>query len=500
MNKVAIIGIDSLDPYLLKKYKSKLPTFSKLIDESPTFISKSIFPTDTVPAWSSIYTGLIPSKHGILYVYDVFDPNLSDLEKIDISILKGKTFWEKIAKKGKKPIIVYPNLIYPAWDGNGVMISRSPFDKKLDEINTEIEVDVYPKNIRKKHSIPKKMKNIYGGFPGKNRMNEWAEAGLKSLKKEHKIALSLFENEDWDFYFVYYNLLDIIQHRFWRFVDKSDPTYPGKNELENSIRDFYIEFDKIVSDFIDSKPDTQFIIMSDHGHKMRPVMTLNINEFLRRKNIVSTRKKKMSFKSKLRKVLLTIITKLHLEPIVISVMTRSKNLTKMGKSVYSLKDSIDEKDSKAFLSNFAGIKSYSYGGIEINRKMIGKKYVEQFIEDLIKQLSSIKDNSGKQIVKWISKREDAFPGKYSKDLFPDIVFELEKEYAVGWDLHSELFGTAYDHKVASGGHSKEAVFLLKNIDRKVKRKKINIVDTAPTVLDLMGIQMKEKDIDGKTIF
>lgn len=37
-NKLAIIGIDSSDPYVILKYRKELPNFSKLIDESPTLI------------------------------------------------------------------------------------------------------------------------------------------------------------------------------------------------------------------------------------------------------------------------------------------------------------------------------------------------------------------------------------------------------------------------------------------------------------------------------
>jgi len=49
MEKVAIIGIDSLDPHLILKYREELPNLSQLIDESPTFIARSVWPVDTIP-------------------------------------------------------------------------------------------------------------------------------------------------------------------------------------------------------------------------------------------------------------------------------------------------------------------------------------------------------------------------------------------------------------------------------------------------------------------
>ena len=43
---------------------------------------------------------------------------------------------------------------------------------------------------------------------------------------------------------------------------------------------------------------------------------------------------------------------------------------------------------------------------------------------------------------------------------PDLLFERKSDFGVGWELHSDLFEKTYDHNVASGGHYKDAIFLL----------------------------------------
>jgi predicted AlkP superfamily phosphohydrolase/phosphomutase len=184
VDKLIIVGIDSLDPYIILKYRSELPNFSKLIDESPTYISESVFPVDTIPAWMSIYTGLHPGNHGILYVYDIFDPNLSDLRKLNISHIKGKTFWDYASQEGFRTIVLYPMLMYPTWKINGIMISKSPFESRIDWIRTETDVDVYPNIIRKIYNIPNKFEGLWGGFPGNRYLKKWAEFGKKIVKRE----------------------------------------------------------------------------------------------------------------------------------------------------------------------------------------------------------------------------------------------------------------------------------------------------------------------------
>jgi predicted AlkP superfamily phosphohydrolase/phosphomutase len=44
------------------------------------------------------------------------------------------------------------------------------------------------------------------------------------------------------------------------------------------------------------------------------------------------------------------------------------------------------------------------------------------------------------------------------------------------------------------------VLLLRNIDKEVKDKVPSIVSVAPSILDLFGLDWKEKRLDGKSIY
>jgi predicted AlkP superfamily phosphohydrolase/phosphomutase len=54
--------------------------------------------------------------------------------------------------------------------------------------------------------------------------------------------------------------------------------------------------------------------------------------------------------------------------------------------------------------------------------------------------------------------------------------------------------------MASGGHNRDAVLLLRNVDKEVKDKVSSIIDVTPSISDLFGIDWKEKRLDGKSIF
>ena len=53
--------------------------------------------------------------------------------------------------------------------------------------------------------------------------------------------------------------------------------------------------------------------------------------------------------------------------------------------------------------------------------------------------------------------------------------------------------------VASGGHAPDAVLLMRNIGRDVARTDISLMDVAPTIVDLLGIDRGGVDFDGASI-
>jgi predicted AlkP superfamily phosphohydrolase/phosphomutase len=500
VNKTMVVGIDSLDPHILLRYKTSLPRFAELMEHSPTLLSKSVFPVDTVPAWASIYTGLRPGNHGLLYVYDIFDPTLSDLQKLDIDLVRGKTFWDYLSRARYRCDIVFPQLMYPPWEVNGAMVSKSPLERRTDWISTETTLSSCPETIMAKNDIPRTLRSLWGGFPGIKQLGEWITLGKTVLETEKEIAISLCKDDNWDLFFVYFNLLDIIQHRLWRFFDERDPTYPGVTPFKTTILDYYKIIDSFVGEFIDTHPDANVIVLSDHGHHSRPVRTVNINEFLRKAGYLTSRGNRMRALSTVRKSVLNVANRLNIEHFLIRLVVTNERLTKAGKSMYSSAGSIDRGKSRAYLSNFAGIKSYPHGGIEINRELMSEDEYEKTRNALIAVLSELKSPDQGPLMECVKVREDVDSGRFCDRIYPDILFWLEDGYGVGWELYSSLYGKASDHQVASGGHNRDAVLLLRNIDKEVKDKAPSIVNVAPSILELFDVDSSGEGFDGHSIF
>jgi predicted AlkP superfamily phosphohydrolase/phosphomutase len=496
MSKLILIGVDSLDPDLLVKYSGVLPNLTKIRGNCPDVSLKSIFPVDSIPAWATIYTGLNPGKHGLVKAFDVFDSDLTGISQIDINILNGKTFWDFAGKSGKRVCILYPLLGHPPWKVNGIMISRAIKEKKAPGKPgwiTERDALSYPEDVLEKYDIPKSMQGVSGRHPGYKNLNKWAQEVKKILIYEADIGLKICKDEEWDLFFIYFSWLDIIQHRLWRFCDSTDPSYPGANIYSNVIMDFYKLIDEIIGRYSNLYSNSGMIIFSDHGHGIRPIKVINVNKVLRENGFFYSKTNNFNLKNyiveKIKINLLGIANRFDIEFMLVDLSTKTKILSSISKNIYTSSANGESSEIQACLSDFAGIKSYPHGGIQIKRNnSFNYQDYENLRSDLIKLLLNLKDcsNNG-TLIEWACKREELYDGPKVGNAYPDIVFELKDGYGVGWNMYANLIGKAYDHNLAPGGHKESAVFLVSNLNRNISKKEINLVDIAPTVLDLLGI-------------
>jgi predicted AlkP superfamily phosphohydrolase/phosphomutase len=481
MNKLFIFGIDALDYDLLIKYIDELPNFKKLISEGELAKSNSVFPPDSDTAWSTIYTGLAPAEHGIVNFVDPLNKSTEYLtQETENEVLKGKTFWDIAGKLGKKVIVLFPHVGFPGWDVNGIMISRS---------SREDNVQVYPSNKSIDFDLSKV--NIIKGFPGgKKELKKFIEKHNELISNEQNLAIKLLTSEEWDLFFVYSSSLDVVKHFVWKYCDETDPSYPGDNDLKNTIKNFYLKYDHILGNYLKYLPkDTSIIVLSDHGHGGRPLKLFNINEFLRRNGFLFSTESKnhgnVIIVEKIKRSILYIIGKYELGKYASKIL---KIFPKI-REVYTSPLSIDWDKTIAYTSDLSGIKAYSYGGIIINRKNANDIDVEYdtIREKIISILSELKiPNSNSRLFQWIKKREDLYEGKYI-DKYPDIVFNFVDEYGAGWEVNGDLFSDSPIQNIVPGSHkANSAVYISYNVKNHHAKDELSVIDESMDIFSLIS--------------
>ena len=504
MTKVMVIGIDSLDPLLLQEFADDLPNFTRLRQSSAEISLKCIFPPDSIPAWVSIHTGLNPARHGLVYVFDVFETQWQEILNIDPDVFRGRTFWDHASNCGKKVCVLFPFVAFPPWPVNGLMVGRAMDERALANgapWETERELRTCPSDAAARYDIPPLIRDVSGKHPGVENLRARTEATHQAIQEKARMGLEISSSVEWDLFFIFFGSLDLIQHSLWRYSDENDPTYPGPNPLEDLIRDSYRTLDGVVGQFLELHPNVTTIVMSDHGHGMRPPKTVNINELLRRQGFLASKGHRLNPLPRLlegaKRSLLDFVQERELDYWLVK-LGKLRLVSSASKEIYMSTASIDMERTLAYLSSFAGPKSYSHGGIEVNRENLNNLGYEEIRSRLIEELSGLGNpHTGELLMDWICRREELYSGPHLSH-FPDIVFELKDGYGVYWGIHTPLIGRASEHNLASGGHKKEAVFLISGSDREPARQEMSLMDVAPTILDLLGVE-GDFEFDGQSI-
>lgn len=475
MSKIVIIGIDGFDPFLINKWKNTLPNFRSLYNDSSEIMIESTTPPDSICAWTSIFTGENPAEHGLIESIDYLAGKKSE-DGVDRSAsFRGKTFWDIASSNGKKVCIINPFVAYPAWKVNGIMVSGPVFEGGA--------TSTYPDGLLNKYKFPP-----LGGmvdFPDEKELNEFLNRTKDTTQQLADAGLRIYKDLNPDLFFLTFLTLDRVKHFLWRFTDEGDVFYPGKNPLEDAIRDFYLIFDNIIGKFKESLPeDTVLMVISDHGHRKRCTKSLNLNEILRTKgylaisgNGVKGTLKKIIEKAKV--VTLTTMSKYGLHDWIYKVAKIIPNRKALKKSTYL----IDKEGSSVTLSNLCG--ANPFGGVDI--RAAGHEEYEKLRDNIISELMSLNETFGENIVRWARRREQIYRGKYEKRL-PDILFELDGEYGVGMDLFTPPITPNYTHKKISGGHKIEAVLIAhsKNSDIKDIKRPTSIIGLSDYILKIIS--------------
>lgn len=449
INKLIVIGIDGMDYDVVKKYEDKLPTLSKMLKDNNYPRLRSVFPADTTPAWSTIYTGLDPSQHGIINFVNVKDRDNSYKPfEFDDSAFKGKTFWDELNNMGYSTTVLLPMNIKVGWDINGTMITR-PY---------EGEMHVYPQSKEAIYKPNFSILGTEGKFTSESQLSALKEDFFTKSDEEFRLTKCAIENEDCDFLFSYFSTTDGLCHDFWRHCDENHPEYPGENEHMYAIRDLYIKMDNHLSEIIEMCPQTPLLVISDHGHGARPVYIARVNEMLHRfsylkpKASANNKQKKTSLKSIVKKTALSFVARFGLPKWAVKVARK----VPVWKSLFASSNDFDWDNTVAYLSDLSSLKNYSYGGIRV---IADEEKKDALCDEIIEKLKTVMIDEQTPAFMWIKRTNTHYHGEHL-DRYPEIIFQLDERYGADWNLGEQLFEKkGFMHKLSPGAHRYETAVI-----------------------------------------
>lgn len=477
--RTILFGIDGAPWHFVDRFVQEgiMPNMKKFLEEGVKATLLSTFPTETMAAWNSIFTGVNPGKHGMP------DFRLRLNGKIEIAqsrYRQAETIWQIMSRKGLKSILINDPVTYPPNPINGVVTSGLMTPPNVKNF-------IYPQDLREE------IDKAVGGYlcePPTTfyekaiKAKPEAYAMLEEVaSKQAESALYFAKKIDWDVLAPIFTTSDRLMHVFY-------------NDTEYLKKHFGL-IDGYLGEFLEiaQKESANVLIASDHG--FGPIeKALYINTWLAHEGFQivkrSAMRSVMTSSGLTVYKLMEIIGKLRLSGIALKLYRISPKKFKEAIPLGSYEEGqTDYDNSQAF--------STAYHGIYINGNIKGEEF-DKVRDAIMAKLSELTDN-GIKIVEKLYKREEVLWGAQSERA-PDIFIVTKLGYGVSTHLNRKIFDKLQNHGVIiSGSHRLEGIFAAAGPDIKkgiALPEALHGWDVASTILHMHSIPIPSQ-MDGKVI-
>ena len=234
-------------------------------------------------------------------------------------------------------------------------------------------------------------------------------------------------------------------------------------------------------------PDATIIILSDHGHGMRPTLHFNVNRLLLENGLLASRIRGPKILSpryhidRAKDAALETLHRLDLEDLSYRVARILPWTRKLKKGDFLIERSGNIATASAFGGN------NPFGGIDVSKERCAEEGLEyeRVRDTIIAILLDAKDARGERVFLWAKRREDIYGGPHI-DKFPDVLYEMDARYGTSWSLYRPFVTVNPRHRKISGGHRTTGVLIIGPLGgRTVRREHLSPLNIAATVLDIL---------------
>ena len=253
-----MIGLDSMSPALLERFRDRTPRIQELLHQSTQATLVSCDPPITVPAWAVMCSGADPGMLG-LYGFRHRRPGSYDRMYIPTSTTPLRPMiWDALSRAGRRVAVMGMPPGYPPPPVNGVYVS--------DFLTPDGATDwATPSSL-----VPELDRVAEGGFFDVSFRIDDRLAVARDLfdmtRRRWKVARHLWAKEPWDLFAIHEIGPDRVHHAFWKYFDRSHPRFEADPKLSAVAGDFYALLDEEVGGFLDLVgPSVPILVTSDHG-------------------------------------------------------------------------------------------------------------------------------------------------------------------------------------------------------------------------------------------
>jgi predicted AlkP superfamily phosphohydrolase/phosphomutase len=272
--RLLVLGLDGATWDVIEPLAGDLPNLRRLWTGGARARLRSTTPPMTLPAWSSILTGVNPGRHGFLD-FTRRIPGTYRLEFLNATHRGVPTLHELLSARGQRVASIAVPTTWPPSAVDGIVVSG--FDSP---VATTVEAShCHPSGVYDE------LRRRFGGL----RFADFQEAAqgpgwhahalgtlLREVGRKEAVCDLLLARERWGSFMVVFGESDTASHHFWAFHDRSSPRHrPG---LPHALGDVYRRLDAAVGR-LSARADLVCVV-SDHGFGGAGTLVLYLNRWL----------------------------------------------------------------------------------------------------------------------------------------------------------------------------------------------------------------------------
>ncbi len=500
MPKVFLLGIDGATWKVLDRFMAEglMPNLDEITRRGTRGVLNSTIPYLTPVAWSSMLTGVRPSKHCI-FGYNVMENREGMIIGLlaNRSKIKSPTVMDIFTQLGRKVVSVNMPMTYPPQPQDGTIISglmtpsrESTFYyprnlmAELAEQGIDYRIDI---NIAREVEADLEQRIELYLADGAKRLFE----DLRKVTEEREKAVHyLMANREWDLFQVNFISMDRIQHYLWNHIWEDDP---GSDTVRR-IREHYVYLDSLIGRIYSAVKDRAILmICSDHGFgdykgNFYPAV------WLKQKGYYVERDDDLTPG----RIVKRVLKSLGLSRRILRFLERSQK-TVVKKLIYVGTSQVSWRKTRAYAYGTSGIRINLKGRDQYGIVEPGREY-EDLRRKIAQELMDITDDAGRKVMKAVYPVEDLY-GVADLPEAPDLFFDFQDEH----------FYTTYDaitentvfmdggYAWRQGDHRRDGVVALAGRGIEPGRTiTADIEDLLPTIMFVEDLPMSD-NFDGKII-
>ena len=282
--KVMIIGIDGMEWDVMGPLleSGRLPTFARLMSEGTWGELQSLDVLESPVIWTSIATGKLPEKHGIMG-FAKRPADGGEVVPMTSNVRRVEAIWDILGDEGWSVGIVGWLATWPAEPVNGYLVTdyfgygwgpdRTGGDERLTfPVGLASEIDGL--RVLEEDVADGRAATFTDGVIPQGEDLGTKFAALKTCiagdETNLSVALHMASQLPVDFYAVYLHGIDGVCHHFWvDMIPESGPPISREEEelFDSVIEAYYEEMDAVLARFLEMADDnTTVVVTSDHGH------------------------------------------------------------------------------------------------------------------------------------------------------------------------------------------------------------------------------------------